>query len=545
MAVTDVLKEYLVKVGFDVDNTTQRKVNDALKDINTSLNTLSQNKSFKILTGTATAFASVLTTVITSTVMLMNKTADADMEYQKIALRMHMTTQAAKQMTIAMEALGATFEEIAWNPELLARYNELRRLVGQAATPADASAQLRLIRDVGFEFTKLMTTMRVATEWITYHLGKMFGGEIKKIRDWLRNINKWLVENMPKWTEKIATFLGRFINIAKVVWDILKEIFAIIKGVVDFLPKVATGILAIGAAFAFLSMHPALVALRPIILGLIALFILLDDYATFKRARDAGKDSWTSFGPLWIALSRIGDVLGEVGGKFNKVLKLEGFDQVAWKAFASLVDMTAKSFALLGLGAGALLAFFSYMGSGKEIEKEYREELKEEEEALAKERKRLEEKGFEFINPKKHSIIERSLLMARNTAREDYDEYKAYMKRFSVFQKEKAVLKTGLSIFGNERLNEIRNKYREKHYAPLMKLIDLIKDDSVQKAIDKMGKTVDDMGAGSMGPTSYFMPSAGDTYNISIGNVSLPGVNDPTDFMKSIVMVAQEQRAVS
>ena len=40
MAVTDVLKEYLVKVGFDVDNTTQRKVNDALKDINTSLNTL-------------------------------------------------------------------------------------------------------------------------------------------------------------------------------------------------------------------------------------------------------------------------------------------------------------------------------------------------------------------------------------------------------------------------------------------------------------------------------------------------------------------------
>ena len=104
------------------------------------------------------------------------------------------------------------------------------------------------------------------------------------------------------------------------------------------------------------------------------------------------------------------------------------------------------------------------------------------------------------------------------------------------------MLKTGLSIFGNERLNEIRNKYREKHYAPLMKLIDLIKDDSVQKAIDKMGKTVDDMGAGSMGPASYFMPSAGDTYNISIGNVSLPGVNDPTDFMKSIVMVAQEQR---
>ncbi len=527
MAVTDVLKEYLVKVGFDVDNTTQRKVNDALKDINTSLNTLSRNKSFKILAGTATSFASVLTTVVTSTAMLMKKTADADMEYQKIALRMHMTTQAAKQMTIAMEALGATFEEIAWNPELLARYQELHKLVGQAATPADASTQLRLIRDVGFEFTKLMTTMRAATEWITYHLAKMFGGEIKKIRDWLRNINKWLLENLPKWTEKIATFLGRFINIAKVLWDVLKGIFGVIKDTTDALPKIATGIMAVGAAFVFLSMHPALMALRPIILGLIALFLLLDDYATFKRARDAGEDSWTMFAPLWEViddmLPKLNKSLGQLTTNIGKLLNPGGQNLGFWTIFSWLIEKIAKGFALVIFGLQMVGHFMGHLTNPEIMEaaKPYDEKIAElkEKRKLAtthKERKAIDKEILQTARERNKKVAE-----ARSESRWKYIDL-AYQD-FKVFKDK----------FGSDEDLKKAKKDLERQLK------------FVEEAMKSNHPAQAPAQAPAPGPTSFLGQPSTDTYVVNIENLNLPGVSDTTNFLKNIVMVAQEQRAVS
>ena len=90
----EIIKEYLVQLGFSVDNTTQAKIKRTLQELEGQLNTLSHNKAFSILAKGATAYVTAITAVATASAGLLSKASQADMQWEKMALRMHMTKEA-------------------------------------------------------------------------------------------------------------------------------------------------------------------------------------------------------------------------------------------------------------------------------------------------------------------------------------------------------------------------------------------------------------------------------------------------------------------
>ena len=64
MVATDVLQEYLVKLGFSIDTSAQAKIRQAIVEIEKQLDKLATNKSAKVLTRGMLAYAGAIGTVL-------------------------------------------------------------------------------------------------------------------------------------------------------------------------------------------------------------------------------------------------------------------------------------------------------------------------------------------------------------------------------------------------------------------------------------------------------------------------------------------------
>lgn len=525
----EIFKEYLVKIGYDVDNVSQQKIQNALRQVELTLTSLGKSPAFKILASTATMYASVLTTVITATAGMMKKTADADMEYQKMAMRMHMTTQMAKEMTVALETLGASVEEVMWNPELRKQYHELRSLVGAASAPKDAQEQWRMIRSVGFEFTKLMTLLKMGAEQVSYYLAKIFGKDIQQLRKWLQDINKWILENLPKWSEKIAQFLARFVRIGKVTWDILKGIYEVLKGFIGAMPKVVVGLGAMYAAFTMLGRHPVLAALRPILLGLIGLFLLLDDYATFKKAKREGTTSITTFGSVWRVLDeqipKLKKSAGELVNSLSKLLSPKNVDKGFWDWFAAVIDRLAKGFAIISFGVLSLAAFLGHLINPE----------------AAKQREEVQGKYGPLIQ-EQQDILEGVYSKHRHHTAEEKKQARAKLKALK--QQRDTELAEIQSKSRWDAINEVNEALKDlRSYFPTKEGQEIIR-----KTQEDYKKQMEFQNRGAPGPTSWVpsnMPAGQEMYSIHIGELNLPGVTSPKEFLDQIAFVARQQRVIS
>jgi hypothetical protein len=98
--------------------------------------------------------------------------AKADLQNEMFARRMWMSKENAVAYKNTMSALGAELQDLYLSPELLQRYNELRKQAGQMAPPQEYSEQMKKIRDVTFEFQRLKLEATYAMQWIGYYLSK-------------------------------------------------------------------------------------------------------------------------------------------------------------------------------------------------------------------------------------------------------------------------------------------------------------------------------------------------------------------------------------
>lgn len=356
-AGSDILKEYLVKLGFVIDGPTQGKVQKALQTLESQLDTLAKNKATQVLIKGMAAYAGAIATVVVATGGLVNKVAEADLEYEKLALKMHMTKDAAKQLTIAQNALNASFEEITWNDELRKRFIELRNMAGSNAPPSDAERQWKMVREAGYEFTKLKVIIQSGTQWIAYHLSKIFGGDIKGGRGTMARINAWLQENLPKWTRWIAEAAARIVNVGKAIVSIIMGVYNAFVAVINILPSASRNmILFFGALAVGLKLNPTLVMLS-------ALFLLLEDYWTWMEGKRTGEGSLTVFGEIWESLDEmmgpLTKSLKDLGEAFDKLFS-KSFSTVFWNAILGVFRMLAAVIATLVNGLTTIFQLAEY-----------------------------------------------------------------------------------------------------------------------------------------------------------------------------------------
>lgn len=233
----NTIKEYLVELGFHVDEVSMRKFKDGLKISAVAAENIvgGMAKTFVIAGG---AVAAALTAVGAGLISLGVSAARKDLEYQMFARRMFIGADAARSMKIALDALGVSVEELIWGPpEVAERYQQLikdqrdmiRILGGDTGEKA-----LRKIRDIEFQFTRMGPEIqRFGIRLTEDVLNKLFGRP-DSLENRLKDFNEWFKNNIPAISDKISNVLAPAF---RTVWDITKGIFNATVGFVGALDE--------------------------------------------------------------------------------------------------------------------------------------------------------------------------------------------------------------------------------------------------------------------------------------------------------------------
>jgi predicted DNA binding CopG/RHH family protein len=340
----DVLKSYLVSLGFELDMSSYAKFNKALKDVDDKVEKHTTGMAKEYLKAT-TIVTSALASIGFATISLMNKIADADLEYQKFAMHMFMSKDAAKEMKIAADALGESLEDIAWMPELREKFFALKSQARGMETPKEAEAQLKYIRSIQFEFKRLQIEITYGMEWIGHQLFKYLAGPLKEIKAGLSGMNDWIQAHMPEWSEKVARIIAVVIQLIGSALRFVKNLFMGFKEIWDMMPDWGKKV-AIAFAVAFAPISPAIKIVS-------ALLLLIDDFYAYIDGRKSSK----TLAPIWGLMTKAIDFItrGIVSAMVlidNLYGKIEGTNK---KTISEIVDDVA--------GAWSGIEGFSTKGS--------------------------------------------------------------------------------------------------------------------------------------------------------------------------------------
>src|SRR6266700_6871186 len=114
-----VIKSYLVSLGFKVDRRELSGFTEALKRAATESEIVA-SKMAKGFVAAGITITGALAGVAAGFVGLMDHVAQNDLDMQLFARRMFLSTDAARKMKTATDALGYSIEEIVWGPPELA-----------------------------------------------------------------------------------------------------------------------------------------------------------------------------------------------------------------------------------------------------------------------------------------------------------------------------------------------------------------------------------------------------------------------------------------
>jgi hypothetical protein len=202
-----VIKSYLVGLGFKVDRRELTLFNESLKKAG-DLAERTVTGMTKTFVAGGVAITGTLAGIAAGFVGLMDHVAQNDLDMQLFARRMFLSTDAARKMKTATDALGFSIEEIVWGPpELAERYRQLikdQNKMLEALGGAQFEKQMRNLRDVRFEFTRLGVEMRYFTMLVVKDLSKALWGDENALLGKLQQFSDWFMSNMPRIAQSIA-----------------------------------------------------------------------------------------------------------------------------------------------------------------------------------------------------------------------------------------------------------------------------------------------------------------------------------------------------
>lgn len=206
----DIIKSYLVSLGFKIDHPQLDQFNNALKQAGYEVTKLTSGMAKEFVVA-GSVVAGALASVAAGTVALMDHTAQADLGYQLFARRMFMSTDAAKQLKIATDALGYSLEDIVWGPrELQERFHQLlsdQKELAKGLGGADFEKQMRQVRDIRFEFTRLGVEGQYFVMSLTKSLSKAMFGDENGLLKRLQEFNTWFIRNIPHIADQVTHHL--------------------------------------------------------------------------------------------------------------------------------------------------------------------------------------------------------------------------------------------------------------------------------------------------------------------------------------------------
>lgn len=310
----ETLKEYLVKIGWDVDelgfDAASKKINDFRSAIINSGSGMAAN-----FTKAGLAIFDTIHTVVDSMWDLASSTAVADLKVETFARRMWTTEQNARSLTTALDVLGMSYDDLFFaTPEQYNRFLQLNTLGKQLEAPAELDETLRKIRDIQFEISKTKLIFQYATRWVMYYLGEYLGTDIDTVKEKLKSFNDMAMKYLPVVTQKIAYVLNVFYRLGKTVVEVLAAIGRTAVG--SFGDIETSGLRTIATlAAAFMALKSGPVGMFLFLLG--AILLLLEDFMVWQK----GGKSLFDWSVVSDKLQEMNDKLGDTPDKVKDIIE--------------------------------------------------------------------------------------------------------------------------------------------------------------------------------------------------------------------------------
>lgn len=302
----NVIEEYLVRLGVDLDREALSNLHKAQSDIDSFISKAARYVPAVAKVGAA--ITATLTSIIGTSAALVKSVANQEMAYDTLGRTMFVTTAQAKAMKTALDALGKSVNDVQVNPRLRAQYMRLLSDSSAMLPGGDYKAMMEETQDFLFEFTRLKQEISVGMQWISYYIVKDLAGPLGDAKKTLRDINNYIIQNMPRITRTVATGFGYIRNVA---WAVMRAILSLGKRIGQFWDALpANGkkaIVALGVALAAFAAGPVGLALT----AMGALLLLLDDYYAYQDGRrNVGGEYW----------AKLDEWLEKAGEAWNELL---------------------------------------------------------------------------------------------------------------------------------------------------------------------------------------------------------------------------------
>lgn len=318
----ETLKDYLVKIGWDLDESGFKNATNKIASIKGKLDKVKGIKDgFKVASDVILSSLKVVNEAILDVV---ESTALLDYETEKQARLWWVSEQQARSYQTALNALGETNADLlTMTNEQYRRLYELNQLGRSLEAPKELDDFLLLVRDINFEFSKLKVEFEYGKRWVAYFLGQFIGPDAMKVRDFLKRANNYIQENLPKIAEKVARFFEIFYRLGKAALVVAKSLYSTVESFFRFLNlSVPQGIALVSGFFLLLKTGP----IGWFIAALTTLLLLIDDYMTWQRGGISAFD-WSGFdskfksikGDISDIKSDFQDIVDFVYQIFNKV----------------------------------------------------------------------------------------------------------------------------------------------------------------------------------------------------------------------------------
>ncbi len=337
MSNVDVFKEYLVKLGFQVDDSGYKKAVAATSNLEKYLGKYLSSSAISSVKA-AGSIVGAMAAITASVIKTVDAVAQADMRYQLLAQRMFMSTQAAKAFATATEALGHNLQEIAWNAELKSQYFELVKQINDLETPPEAKEMFKQVRAINFEFTRLKVDAKYAVENMAYEILKLNKNSLSEFHSWLVGIGKNLRGDIKEGAASVATIFQVIVDVLKVfgrvledtVVPVFKALWKVGQGIKEFLLWLWDKLPPLGrqlTVFGALLLAVFLPIVGPILTAtaaLTTLYLLFDDFYAFLE----GRESSEMLKPMWEILDFLNDELKK--GVMGMIILFDHF-WTSWK----------------------------------------------------------------------------------------------------------------------------------------------------------------------------------------------------------------------
>jgi Transglycosylase SLT domain len=204
----NILESYFIKVGALPDMSSFTTLGKQLVKTGASIGKFSEETVKEIYKLDAAAIA-VFGAMGIGLIKLADKTAMMDQQYRLLGLRMLMNKDAARAMQMSLDALGATIDEVAYDPELNKRFNILYdRFIKTGKLMGITFDEITMkMRDVRMEYKMFVGEFEMlAWGTIAKTFDKLGFGQ-DAFQEKLKGINNWLMEHIPEWSDKVSNDL--------------------------------------------------------------------------------------------------------------------------------------------------------------------------------------------------------------------------------------------------------------------------------------------------------------------------------------------------